>query len=59
MAGKAVHFQLLVTRNQLARTHHQVWINEYQNCQDNQIGGEKELEDSTHDQPQNRKMLTM
>lgn len=59
MAGKAVEFQLLVARNQLARTHHQVGINEYQYRQDNQIGGQQELENSAHAQPQNRKTLTI
>lgn len=58
MTGKAVGFQLLVTRNQLARPHHQVWIHEYQYRQDNQIGGEKKLENSAHAQPQKRKTLT-
>lgn len=59
VAGKAVGFQLLVARNQLARAHHQVWIDEYQYRQGNQIDGEKELENFAHAQPQNMKTLTM
>lgn len=58
MAGKTIGFQILVAGNQLPGSDHQVRVNKYQHHDDNQIDGEKELEDSAHDQPQNRKMLT-
>ncbi len=50
---------LAVAGNQLARPDHQVRIDESQNRQHDQVGGQDDLDDAAHIQPQNRKMLMM
>lgn len=59
MAGEAVRLQLLVAGDQLARPDHQVRINESQNRNHDQIGGQNKFEDAAHTQPQNKKILMM
>lgn len=59
MTGEAIPFEVLVADDQLAGSHHQVWIDEGEDRQSDQVGGQDVFDGAVHSQPQNRKILMM
>ena len=58
MAGKAITFQVLMANDQFPGTDHQVGVNQGEERQHDQIGGQHECDGAVHRQLQNRKIPT-